>query len=128
METKKLITLPGAALLAALLLAAAILFFFLESAPPGASATVLLDGEPLLTQDLTALTAPQEETFTGAGGHTVTIEFTPDGARFTASTCPDQTCVRTGALTHAGETALCLPARITLRLEGPDTPFDAVTY
>jgi len=128
METKKLITPRGAVLFLVLLLAAAILFLWLDSAPQGASAIVELDGTPLLTQDLTTLDAPYEVSFNGAEGHTVTIRFTPAGAQFTASTCPDQTCVRTGTLTHVGETALCLPARVSLRLTGPDSPFDATTY
>ncbi len=128
METKKLITPCGAIFFLTLLSAAALLFFWLDSAPQGAAAIVELDGAPLLTQDLAALDAPYETSFTGAEGHTVTIRFTPTSAQFTASTCPDQTCVRTGALTHAGETALCLPARISLRLTGADSPFDATTY
>ncbi len=128
METKKLITLRGAVFFLALLLVAAILFFWLDSSPQAVTATVEVDGSPVLTQNLTALEEPSAATFSGTDGHTVTIEFTPTSARFLSSTCPDQTCVRTGTLTHAGETALCLPARISLRLTGPDAGFDATTY
>ena len=46
----------------------------------------------------------------------------------TASTCPDQECVQTGQLTRAGESAICLPARVTLRLEGGGDSVDATVY
>ena len=34
--------------------------------------------------------------------------------------CPDQVCVRTGRLTRAGQTAVCLPHRVVLKLVGED--------
>ena len=110
-----------------MLLVGAGLYLWLQAAPGAVSATVERDGAPLFTQDLRALSGPVQKDFPGADGHTVVIEFSPQGARFVSSTCPDKTCVRTGALRHAGETALCLPARIALRLEG-DQGFDAATY
>ncbi len=39
-------------------------------------------------------------------------------ATVTASDCADQTCVRTGRLTRAGEAAICLPNRVVVRLTG----------
>ena len=54
----------------------------------------------------------------GANGMELTCVFSQDGAAITASSCPDQTCVRTGTLTRAGEAAICLPARTVLRLTG----------
>ena len=54
--------------------------------------------------------------------------FAPQGAAVTASTCPDQVCVQTGQLTRAGESAICLPARVTLRLEGGGDSVDATVY
>lgn len=127
MESKKFITARGALFLLALVLIAAILFYLLDSAPQGVQAVVRQDGVTVLTQDLASLTAPQEDTF-HANGHTVTIRFSPDGAQVLSSTCPDQVCVRTGKITRAGESAICLPARITVRLEGGAAGFDAATY
>lgn len=45
---------------------------------------------------------------------------------FSHSTCPDQVCVRTGKLTHAGQMAVCLPTRVTVRLIGEETEVDAI--
>ena len=58
----------------------------------------------------------------------VTITFSPEGAAVTASGCPDQVCVQTGQLTRAGESAICLPARVVLRLEGGGSGVDATVY
>lgn len=128
MEKKKLIA-PGDALILLLLAAAAAaLFFWLDAGPRAVTAVIEREGGVVLTQDLTALEGPIQTVVEGANGHRATIELSPQGARFLSSTCPDKTCVRTGAISHAGETALCLPARVSLRLEGAGGGFDAVTY
>ena len=42
--------------------------------------------------------------------------------------CPDQICVHTGKLTKPGQAAVCLPARISVRLEGKsESGADATT-
>ena len=43
------------------------------------------------------------------------------GLYVTASDCPTQDCVRTGTITRGGQSAVCLPARIIIRLEGGGT-------
>ena len=113
-------------LLLGLLLLAGILFLVLGNRPQGAAAIVERDGEILCRQELSALAAPVELEF--EGGHRATLRISPEGGCFLASTCPDQTCVRTGVISRAGETALCLPARLVLRLEGAAGEADAETY
>lgn len=51
-----------------------------------------------------------------------------DGTKvyFSASTCPDQVCVRTGVLSRAGQMAVCLPGQVVVRLIGTETEVDAV--
>lgn len=50
-------------------------------------------------------------------------------AGFVGSDCPDKTCVRFGFLSVAGQSAVCLPNRVVLRLvsEGDDG-VDSVSY
>ena len=36
----------------------------------------------------------------------------------TASDCPTQDCVHTGAITRSGQSIVCLPGRIVIQLEG----------
>ena len=60
----------------------------------------------------------------------VRIRVETDGVFFIEADCPDQLCVRTGKLTRAGQSAVCLPARVSVTLEGPsdDTTLpDAIT-
>ena len=40
------------------------------------------------------------------------------GLRVAFSDCPTQDCVRTGTISRGGQSIVCLPARIIVRLEG----------
>lgn len=128
MEGKKLFNPRDGFLLLGLGLLAGALFLVLGSRPQAAAAVVERDGEILYRQELPGLEAPIELEFQGAQGHRATVRISPEGGCFLASTCPDQTCVRTGAITRAGEAAICLPARLVLRLEGAAGGTDAETY
>ena len=47
-------------------------------------------------------------------------------AAVTEANCGDRTCVGTGAVSRAGESILCLPHRLSVRIEGgADPAFDA---
>ena len=62
-------------------------------------------------------------------GTSVEVALDQEGAAIVASNCPDQNCVRTGRLTRAGESAICLPNRVVVRLtrpSGSDMP-DGIT-
>ena len=54
------------------------------------------------------------------------IEIAGDRARFLSSDCPDQVCVHTGFVSKPGQSAVCLPNRVTLYIEGREAP-DAVS-
>ena len=59
-------------------------------------------------------------------GITNVIEIDGMQVRFTASNCHDQVGVRTGVLTHAGQMAVCLPTRVSVRILGADMQVDAI--
>jgi len=42
------------------------------------------------------------------------------------SDCPTLDCVRTGVITRAGQSIVCLPGRIVVTLEGAQADFDAI--
>lgn len=46
--------------------------------------------------------------------------------RFIEADCPDKLCERTGWISRPGETAICLPNRIVVRIEGENRKFDMV--
>lgn len=48
------------------------------------------------------------------------------GLRVALSDCPTQDCVRTGTISRSGQSIVCLPARIIIRLEGGTPDPDAV--
>lgn len=118
LSEKKLFTRRDLALAAALLVLCALLFLFRSQAPQGAEAVVERSGETVLRQKLSQLSSPKEVTVQGENGISLTVALYPDGVQILSADCPDQVCVRTGRLTRAGESAVCLPAGVSLRLEG----------
>lgn len=127
MEQRKFLTRRDLPFFAGLLALGGLCALLLSLAPAGATAVVEVEGQVVLTRQLSQLTGPEEISLTGAEGIRLTVTLSPQGAAITHSTCPDQTCVRTGWLTRAGESALCLPAKASLRLTG-DGGVDAATY
>lgn len=64
---------------------------------------------------------------TGNGGIALIVEVADGRIRVLSSGCPDQVCVHTGWLSHDGDTAACVPAGVSVRVEGGESsPVDAV--
>ena len=79
-------------------------------------------------------------TYTG-GGYTLEVALSIDyehpassalppsgqtGLCVAASDCPTQDCVHTGTITRSGQSIVCLPARIIVRLEGGEPDVEGV--
>lgn len=128
MGKKPFLSAKGLLLCALLLLAAGIACAALSLSPRGTLALVEVDGQVVLERDLSSLAGTETVPLEGANGIQLTVELSPKGARVASSSCPDQVCVHTGLLTRAGESAICLPARATLRLEGGGDAIDATVY
>ncbi len=76
-------------------------------------------GEVVETVDLRRIDG--EKTVVIDGDYTLSVTVTAAGAAVTASDCPTQDCVHTGAVTRPGQTIVCLPAQVIVTLEGaPD--------
>lgn len=114
--------------LLAAVLAAAVWLALSRSGPGGARAVVERNGSVVLSRELEGLSEPEFAEIEGENGVRLTVEFSREGARVIETNCPGKTCQRTGLLTRAGESAVCLPGRVVLRLEGPGTETDAETY
>ena len=70
--------------------------------------------------------APAERSYTNRG-YTVHLVVDNSGAWIDDADCPTQDCVHTGAISRAGQSIVCLPARIVIALEGAaDSGFDAI--
>ena len=60
-------------------------------------------------------------------GYTVHVAVTPDGVRVDHADCPTQDCVRTGTISRAGQSIVCLPARIVITIvSGGATDYDVI--
>ena len=60
---------------------------------------------------------PLERTYTNRG-YTLHVEVLDGGVRVSASDCPTQDCVHTGIIDKAGQSIVCLPARVVIQLAG----------
>ena len=105
----------------ALLLAAALLWILVRPGGTGGWAVVTQDGAetaryPLDTNLTVTLGGEAYNILQIAGGEAAVIE----------ANCGDHTCVRTGAVSRQGESIVCLPHRLVIRVEGGGTSvFDA---
>lgn len=54
----------------------------------------------------------------GDGGHTNVLVIEDGMARVVEASCPDQICVRQGAVQYAGESIVCLPHKLVVTVEG----------
>lgn len=117
MKARKLWRMADLALIVVVLAAAvatAGIFWF----PAGgdAVAVIAVGGEEVTRVRLSGVTAGYDLPL-----HTdpqVILRVEPGRVRFQKAECPDQICVNTGWLTSPGQTAVCLPARASVRIEG----------
>ncbi len=114
---RRLISRRDSLLLAALLCVAAGMLLVFSLLPRASTAVIEYNGNIVAEQELSALAGPKE----------VTVRLSPQGAQVIRSGCRDQVCVRTGLITRAGESVLCLPAKVSVRLTG-GSGGDAQTY
>ena len=109
-------------LILGLLLAAAVMYLALRPGGQGAWAVVTVDGAeagryPLSEDRTVRIESP--------GGYNL-LTIAGGAAAVTEADCGDHTCVRTGAVSRAGETIVCLPHRLIVEIRGGDgSDFDA---
>ena len=118
---KRNFTIREAIWLLALLVFAAGLYLWSLLQPAGSAVVIEQDGTALYRISFASRTEPEQIEINGT-----VIEVSREGARFVSSPCPDQVCVKAGLLTRAGETAVCLPQRVSVRITG-GAGTDAVT-
>lgn len=107
---------------AVLLLAALALFrFFPGGARDSAqSAVVSIDGEIV---ERLPLSQRAQRSYT-ANGYTLRVSVEDGGVRVAQSDCPTQDCVHTGVISRRGQSIVCLPARLTVTIEGTPDGYD----
>ena len=117
------------ALAAAFVLALAglvFLSFYGRSDTGPLTATIDLDGE---TIGVYALTGMWDELLLTPDdlSYPLIIRLSPDGAEVIESSCPTLDCQHTGKIHRSGESIICLPNKLVIRLSGgSDEGVDAV--
>lgn len=74
-----------------------------------------------------ALDQPRVLELTGRDGLCLTVEIAGGAVRVSASDCPDHICMQSGTLSRGGQSAVCVPAGITVQVVGGDHVVDGVT-
>lgn len=100
----------------AVVLAAALLWFW-----PGGTA----DAVEIRWEGETVATLPLDRDAEYVG-HGVTVVVSDGAAYVRDADCPDRLCVKSGPLSDPGDTAICLPNRVTVTVTGQTA--DGVTY
>lgn len=101
------------------------LAFFLWRGGTGQALTAVVSADSVEIDRVSLEKAAGERTYR-AGEYTLTVEYGAGSARVLSSDCPTQDCVHTGIITRRGQSIVCLPARIIIRLEGGAADPDAV--
>ena len=80
------------------------------------TAVVTADGEEL-DRFAPADLAAGPRTYTH-NGYTLTVTAEDGGLHVSEADCPTQDCVHTGTISRSGQSIVCLPARIIIKLTG----------
>lgn len=79
-------------------------------------------------QELDRIPLAQFGTHTYANnGYVLTVTAADGAVSVVQSDCPRQDCVRSGAVSRAGQSIVCLPAHIVVELDGAADGYDLVT-
>lgn len=99
---------------AAVCLVCSVIFVFIPK-KSGSYAVISLNGETVMKKSLS-----DEGTFTVPQIPNMEFEIADGGVRVKSSDCPDKICVKTGLVSHEGMSAVCMPNRVIVTVEGTD--------
>ena len=88
----------------------------------GLTVSIAIDGE---TVERCALSNYEGGTYESRG-YTLTVAVENGAVRVSESDCPNQDCVHSGAISRAGQSIVCLPARVAVTLEGAASDYDLI--
>lgn len=107
-----------ALLIAALLILGGAMALYLNlTREAGGRAVVQVDGEVLMELPLDK----DARIVLGTEEHTNTLVIADGTAQVIAAACPDQVCVRQGAVRFNGESIVCLPHRLVVTIQGGES-------
>uniref|UniRef100_A0A7C3YTL5 NusG domain II-containing protein n=1 Tax=candidate division WOR-3 bacterium TaxID=2052148 RepID=A0A7C3YTL5_UNCW3 len=98
-----------------------LLFLFLKTQEEGKKVEIFVDGKIKYIYNLN-----DNRTFEVEGrlGNSI-IEIKEGKVRMKYSPCPDKLCMKTGYIKNRGESIICVPNRVVIRIRGDD--IDGIT-
>ena len=96
--------------------------YFAAKAAGELTVEVTVDGETVERCALSAYTGGTYE----SRSYTRTVAAENGAVRVSESDCPNQDCVHSGAISRAGQSVVCLPARVAVTLEGAAADYDLI--
>lgn len=86
---------------------------------------ISIDGEEVERAALDAYCAAGTHTYESCG-YTLTVQAADGRIRVAESSCPNGDCVRSGAISRAGQSIVCLPGRVAITLAGAADEYDLI--
>ena len=84
----------------------------------GTELTAVVSVDGVETDRLPLKEAAGTERTISSNGYTLHVILTAEGVWVESADCPTQDCVHTGHISRGGQSIVCLPARVIVRLEG----------
>jgi hypothetical protein len=91
-------------------------------------AEIKQDGKVIKTIDLDKVTVNQELKIMYETVHYNVIAIEKGRIRITDADCPDKLCVKSGWISQAGQTIVCLPHRLIISIQGGSKTTDGNVY
>ena len=109
----------------AAVIAACLIFIFLTGGKSGENSAEIYENGKLI-KTISDLSPDKEYSFdikTENGTNTITVG--EGSIRVSVADCSNQTCVHAGKISHAGQTVICAPHKLVIKIVG-ETSADAV--
>ncbi len=123
MDKRNFFTKKDLIIIFAVLVLSALLFLLFSLYTKGQSeyVQIIYEGEVIDTRPLDT-----DIEYSPVTNENIIIEIRDNRARFKTSDCPDKVCVNTGWLSSPGQTAVCLPNKISIVIQTSVPDKDAI--
>lgn len=117
---KKFLNLKEAAVIAIILIICFLALFIVNSGKNGKYAVISSDGNEILRLELDK----DIQNITVANAENIVFEVKDCAIFVTETDCHDKICLKTGAVSKNGQSIVCLPKKITVKIIGEDSEAD----
>lgn len=90
-------------------------------------AVIKQNGKVIKTIDLDASKGKEQVNIPYNGNNFNLIEVDSGNIRFVDADCPDKICVKSGWISKSGESAVCLPHKTIINIEGRNSKYDQIS-